>query len=154
MFLSYIPYLTYAAPAIAGIFIMVIAVELPKKWAYASYAVSSVLIFLMAESEAKILYILFFGIYPIVKGTIEQCNNRVAEYIIKFFVFNLAMAADIIASIYLLGIPVDNGNIPLFWFYAAFAAIANVFFAVYDVALSRLVSLYVFRLHPRVKKLL
>lgn len=154
MLLSYIPYLTYSAPAIAGIFMMIIAIELSRKWAYAAYIVSSVLIFLLAENEAKILYILFFGIYPIVKGSIEGLRRRVPEYILKFLLFNAAMLLDVLATVYLLGIPFDTGSFTGVYFYLAFAILANVFFIVYDIALTRLIMLYMYRLHGRIKKLL
>lgn len=154
MLLSYIPYLTYTAPAIAGVFMMIIAIEISHKWAYASYIVSSVLIFLLAENEAKILYILFFGIYPIAKGSIEMLRRRVPEYILKFLFFNLAMALEVAASIYLLGIPLESGGIADVYFYAIFAIVANIFFFIYDIALSRLVMLYMYRLHNRIRRLL
>lgn len=154
MMLSYIPYLTYSAPAIAGVFMMIIAIELSRKWAYSSYIVSSVLIFLLAENEAKILYILFFGIYPIVKGSIERINHRVPEYILKILLFNVAMVLDILATIYVLGIPFNTGGIAGVYFYLAFFILANVFFIVYDIALTRLIMLYMYRLHSRIKKLL
>ncbi len=152
MLLSYIPYLTYSAPAIAGVFMMVIAIELPKKWAYGSYVASSVLIALMAENEAKILYIIFFGFYPILKGTLERLRSRPVEYVCKFAIFNAAMAAEIAASVYILGIPLETGTMGAV-FYAAFAVLANLFFFLYDFALTKLVGFYVVRLHPRVRRL-
>lgn len=154
MLLSYIPYLTYTAPAIAGVFMMIIAIELSQKWAYAAYFVSSVLVFLLAENEAKILYILFFGLYPIAKGSIERCRRRLPEYVFKFLLFNAAMLLEILASVYILGIPFDNGGFAGVYFYVVFAVAANIFFIVYDIALSRLVMLYMYRLHNRIKRLL
>ncbi|MBQ7288493.1 MAG: hypothetical protein IJW78_02080 [Clostridia bacterium] len=154
MLLSYIPYLTYTAPAIAGVFMMIIALELSPKWAYASYAVSSLLIFLLAENEAKLLYILFFGLYPIAKGNIEGLRRPVLEYIFKFLLFNAAMLLELLASVYLLGIPLESGGFAGIYFYVIFAVVANIFFVVYDIALTRLIMLYMYRLHNRIKKLL
>ena len=154
MLLSYIPYLTYTAPAIAGVFMMIIAIEVSHKWAYVSYFASAVLIFMLAENEAKILYILFFGIYPILKGSIEGLRRRVPEYIIKFSVFNIAMLLEVFLSVHLLGIPLDGMGFAGAYFYLIFAIAANVFFIVYDIALSRLVMLYMYRFHDRIRRLL
>lgn len=154
MLLSYIPYLTYTAPAIAGVFMMIIAIEISRKWAYSSYIVSAVLVFLLAENEAKILYILFFGIYPILKGNIEGLRKRVPEYVIKFLVFNVAMLLEVLASVYLLGIPIESVGFAGVYLYIILAIVLNVLFIVYDIALSRLIMLYMYRLHDRIRKLL
>ncbi len=154
MLLSYIPYLTYTAPAIAGVFMMIIAIEISRKWAYVSYLASAVLVFLIAENEAKILYILFFGIYPILKGSIESLRKRTPEYVIKFLVFNLAMFLEVLASVYLFGIPLDSVGFAGAYLYLILAIALNVLFIVYDIALSRLIMLYMYRLHGRISKLL
>ena len=154
MLLSYIPYLTFTAPAIAGVFMMIIALELSRKWAYASYIVSSLLVFLLAENEAKFLYILFFGLYPIAKGSIEGLRRRLPEYFLKFLFFNAAMLLEVLATVYLLGIPLESGGFAGVYFYVVLAIAANVFFVVYDVALTRLIMLYMYRLHSRIRKLL
>ena len=48
MLLSYFPYLTYAIPALAGLFIMVIVIEIDCKWAIGGYIASAFLVFLLA----------------------------------------------------------------------------------------------------------
>lgn len=154
MLLSYIPYLTYTAPAVSGLFMVIIAIELSGKWAYASYFASSVLIFMLAENEAKILYILFFGLYPILKGSIEKIRNLPVEYVVKFLFFNVAMALEILASVYVLGIPLESNGIAGVYLYVVIALLANVLFIVYDIAVTRLISLYMYRLHDRFKKML
>ena len=84
MLTSYFPYLTYAIPALAGLFIMVAFIETDIKWAAVTYIASSVLIFFVAEPEAKLLYIMFFGYYPIIKALFERVRSRVFEYLFKF----------------------------------------------------------------------
>ena len=91
--LSYFPYLTYAVPAVAGLFIMVAVIEAGYKWALGAYAAASVLVFLFAEPEGKLLYICFFGYYPILKAVFDRRKSRTLEWILKLAVFNAAIIA-------------------------------------------------------------
>ena len=84
MLISYFPYLTYAVPAVAGLAIMIVVIEINCKWAILSYISAAVLSFLFAESESKLLFIGFFGFYSIVKCIIEKINKPVIEWVIKF----------------------------------------------------------------------
>ena len=83
MLLSYFPYLTYAIPAVAGLFIMATVIEINLKWAFLSYLTSAVLVFLFAEFESRLLYIFFLGYYPILKAIIEKIKKPVIEWILK-----------------------------------------------------------------------
>ena len=61
MFLTgLIPFATIALPAIAGVLLIVVVIELGKRWALLVYAAVSLLsILLTADMEAKLLFILF-----------------------------------------------------------------------------------------------
>ena len=91
MLTSYFPYLTISIPAIAGLFIMVLVIETNYKMSFLAYLASAVIVFLVAEPEAKMLYVLFFGYYPILKGFIEKKLNGVYAWIVKYVVFNIAV---------------------------------------------------------------
>ena len=59
---------TYALPAFAGVTLMVIVIELNPRWAWMVYIAVSVLSALLAaDKEAVVLFIIFFGYYPILK---------------------------------------------------------------------------------------
>ena len=49
MLASYFPYLTYAIPALSGALIIMPLVETGKKYAFITYLVSAVLVFIFAE---------------------------------------------------------------------------------------------------------
>ena len=89
MLSSYFPFLTYAIPAIAGVILMVPTRECGIKYGFLSYVVTSFLAFLTAETEAKVLFIGFFGLYPILKLLFERIKNRVLSIVLKFISFNL-----------------------------------------------------------------
>ena len=154
MLTSYFPYLTYAIPAMAGLFIMVSVIELNVKWAVLTYFASAVIVFLLAEPEAKLLYILFFGYYPILKAVTERQKSRVLEYVIKFLIFNLAvfLTYSVFAGVF----GIDLSFLSEFGKYSAAILLvaANIVFLIYDKAVSQLAGFYMYRLHSIVKRIL
>lgn len=153
MLLAYFPYFTYAAPAIAALFIMAAVIECGAKWALCSYAASAVLIFLTAEPESRLLYAFFFGYYAVLKAVVENLRKPVLEWAIKIAVFNAAVLAVYFVFAGLFGISLDDFN--EFGKYSAyiFLALGNAVFVVYDIGLSRLAMAYMAVAHPRIKKL-
>ncbi len=153
MLISYFPYLTYAVPAFAGMFIMLVVIELDCKWAVLSYLSSAVLTFLFAEMESKLMFIGFFGFYPIVKCIIEKINKPIIEWIIKVIVFNACVITvyKLVAKLVVFSFE-DMG---LFAKYSELILLilANIVFVFYDVAVSRVASLYIEKLHFRISKL-
>ena len=155
MLASYFPYLTFAVPAMAGLCVTVTLIELDRNWAFFTYAAATFVILLTAEPEAKTLFVVFFGYYPIVKATAERLGNRVAEYAVKFVCFNAAMAAYALAAVYIIGIPLteftesDLGRFTV----PVTVVLANAVFPVYDIALTRSITRYMYKLHGRIKKL-
>lgn len=146
---------TYALPAIAGIFCVPIVIEINKKWAVATYVVTSLLsIIIAADKEAVIIFILFFGYYPILKATIEKIKNRWLVLFFKLFIFNISIIFYYVLTMNLLGLPDDafalfGVSVPLF-----FLAMGNVTFLLYDYAVSKFIQIYIFKLQPKVKKFL
>ncbi len=153
MLLSYFPYLTYAIPAVAGLFIMVCVIELDKKWAFLSFVASSVIIFLLAEMESKLLYIGFLGYYPILKALIEKKRKPLFEWVLKIIAFNGAVLIIYFAFSGLLNISArDFGVLGQYGIYILLIA-ANAVFVIFDIALSRLSVAYIYVIHPKVKKI-
>lgn len=154
MLASYFPYLTYSIPAIAGIFVMISVIEVNKKWALFSYLASSLVIFFLAEPESRLLYIVFFGYYPIIKSIFESVKSRVVEYLLKFLLFNLVIVLTYTVLAQLLG--VSFGEMNEFGKYTAVILLfaANIVFPIYDIALSRVAVAYTIRVHPSVIRIL
>lgn len=154
MLTSYFPHLTYAIPAMAGLFIMVSVIELNAKWAVLTYFASAVIVFLLAEPEAKLLYILFFGYYPILKAVMEKQKSRVLEYLVKFLIFNLAVILTYGVFAGIFGISLDDFGDFGKYTVAILLAAANIVFIIYDKAVSQLAGFYMYRLHNTVKRIL
>ena len=95
LLLSAIDVLSITAAAVAGMITLFCVIELSKGWAFGVYAASSIIGFLVVPNkEGALLYIAFFGYYPILKGLIEgKIKNRVLEYALKLLVYNVAIFA-------------------------------------------------------------
>ena len=150
-----IPIGTYALPAIAGVLCMMIVIEMGTKWAWPVYIAVSILSLLVApDKEAAVLYVLFFGYYPIIKALLERITNKALVYLSKFTVFNIAMVLDFFITITLLGVPKESFTIYGIYLPWAFLILGNLVFIVYDYSLSGLVIFYFQRFHRTVSKLL
>lgn len=153
MLLSYFPYLTYAIPAMAGLFIMVLVIEIDVKWAFAGYLTSAVLTFLFAEPESKLMYIFLFGFYPIVKALIEKLRKPVIEWIIKLCVFLASVLSVYYVFAGLFGITLEDIDILGKYGIVILLASGAVVFVLYDIAVSRMAMMYMHILHTKIKKI-
>lgn len=152
MLLSY--YLTYAVPAVAGLLIMAAVIEAGYKWALGAYAAASVLVFLFAEPEGKLLYICFFGYYPILKAVFDRRKSRTLEWVLKLAVFNAAIIVVYFVLARIFGVSVEEfGKFGKYSEYI-FLLLGNAAFVFYDIAVSRMATVYMHMLHPRVLKIL
>lgn len=154
MFMSaLIPFGTFAFPTFAGMLLTVIVIEMGFGYAVAVYAVTALLSFLLVpDKEAALIYTVFLGFYPIIKGLIERIKNKVLQYVIKFALFNVCMIGEFFIAVNLLSIPessyyVFGLNIPLI-----FLLLGNVFFVIYDICITRLVTIYLLKWHNKLNK--
>lgn len=154
LLLSYFPYFTYAVPAIAGLVGLIVLIEINKKWAVITYAVTAVLALLFAEPEAMLMYVLFLGYYPILKAVIEKINNKTLQYFIKFAVFNAAVIIVYAVLAKIFGIYMGDVGVLRKYGIAFLLALANVTFYLYDIVLVRVANAYIMRLHKQISKLL
>lgn len=154
MLTSYFPYLTYAIPAISGLFMIMTLIETNYKYAYGSYIVSAVLIMLFTEKEAAVLYVCFFGHYPISKALIEKIRKPIIEWLLKIVLFNACVLVGYTLLSFVFDIHIED--LGEFGKYSAYILLtfANIVFVVYDIAVSRGATLYVYNIHPRIKKII
>lgn len=154
MLVAYFPYLTYAVPAVASLAIMVCLIELGVKWAFMAYLASVLPVFLFCENEAKLLYVVLFGFYPIVKVLIEKINKRSLEWLIKLIVFNIIIVSTYFILSSLLGVRIDEISFVGGYTIAVLLFLGNVVFVLYDICIERMAALYMVRLHNVVKRFL
>lgn len=153
MLMSYFPYLTYSIPALAGMFIMVAVIELGNKWALFSYIVSAFLSLIFAEPEAALFYAFLFGCYPIIKALIEKIKFILLRYAVKLLYFNVVVAIIYVFLLKLLGLPTGFEGIGTYMIVGVLIVV-NIVFLIYDFAVLRVSQWYIWRLHPRINKLI
>ena len=151
MLASYFPYLTYAIPAVSGLFIMICVIENGCKWGFISYLASAFPVFLLAETESKLMYVFFFGFYPIVKALVEKIRKNNIEWILKFAVFNVSVLAVYLLFSGMLQISLDDFGV--MGKYGAFILLGmgNIVFVLYDIAVSRMAMFYFTVIKPKLK---
>lgn len=154
MLTSYFPYLTYAIPAVSGLFVMVPLIEIGASFSVATYAVSAVLVMLFGEIEASVLYVFLFGYYPILKAIIERIRRVAAEWIIKLLSFNAAVIAVYFVSSRVFSVSFEDLGILGRYGAIIFLLLCNIVFVLYDIAISRVSVFYMVRVHPKIKKLI
>ncbi len=150
-----IPYLTYALPAISGALLVLMVIEINKKWAFCAYAAISILSFLiLPDKEAAMMYVAFFGYYPVLKPLLESkiSNNKLC-WIIKGLVFNVAVVIAYLVIVNVFGIPLEEMEEYGKWGIVILLLMGNVMFVLYDICITRLVTLYLKKWQKRFRKL-
>lgn len=140
-----VPVLDFAMPAAAGVLMAVIVIEINKKWAFISYIAISVLSLLIVPSkEVGLLFAMFLGYYPILKSLCEKIKNRTFQWASKLAVFNVAVISYYLVTVNVLSsteLMEEAGEFGRYGLWTLLAA-ANAVFVVYDIALTRLISMY------------
>lgn len=141
-----IPFLTYALPAAAGMLIVFMVIETDKKWAFGVYAAVAILGFLLVpDKEVAVMYLAFFGYYPILKAALEAKLHTVAAWVFKIMTFLATMVLSYFLMIKLMGVTIDEidefgmAAIPML------LGLGTLAFVLYDIALSKLVLLYMMK---------
>ncbi|MBE6767247.1 MAG: hypothetical protein IKL62_06840 [Clostridia bacterium] len=153
MLMSYVPTLTYSIPALAGMFIMVVVIEIGPKWALFSYISAAIVSMLVAEPEAALFFVLLFGCYPIIKVYLERIKLKPVAYICKLLIFNAAVVLIFFVFMKLMGVETDFGGVEKYVI-AGVWVLANAVFLVYDYAVKSVSNWYFYKLHSRVSKMI
>ena len=113
------------------------------------YAATGILGFLLSPmKENALLYLIFFGLYPMLKCLIERLRKLPLEWACKLAVFNLALTVFwfTLRAVLLAGLPAFMEQL---W---ALYLVGNVVFVIYDYGFSKLISFYVQRIDKAVRK--
>lgn len=140
------PFLELALPAVAGAPVIFMVVEVDKKWAFGVYATVAILaMLLVANKEVSVMYLAFFGYYPILKAVIEGKLPNAAGWIVKILSFVATMVAAYWLMMEFMGVTIDEMDefglaaIPMLLGLGAFA------FIMYDIALTKFITLYMIK---------
>ncbi len=147
--------LEYAVPMVAGALLMILVVEFGQGFASLVYiAVSIISILVLGNKEPAIMYAMFFGYYPIIKSFLEKQLQNFVCWIVKYLIFNVAMVLSYFVVTKIFMIPFDD-----FELFGKFTLIilllaGNAVFIIYDIMLTRLVSIYIYKWRKYIKRVL
>lgn len=125
--------------AVAGLFPAAVVTAFGIPAGFLCYAGTGLLaLLLVTDKGLALLYLLFFGLYPMVKGLAEQGGRRTVEYGVKVIFFNGIFSLFLFGmrTVFLSVIPWEQ--IPLWGLYLG----GNVAFLAYDFGFSKLICFY------------
>lgn len=140
-----LPTMQLTVVAIAGVLSAAVLIECGVKWAVMQFgAVSILAILLLPDKSSALFYTLFFGHYPIVKYLLERIHSPVLCWGAKLAAGNLCLAAMIL--LLRAFFPEWQMEYSL-WI---IILLCEGVFVLFDLALSRLLGYYQFRIRPKI----
>ena len=143
--------LAYTMPLIASLIMIILLDSISQKSAILTFISTSVISFiLLSDKECLLLYVLFFGYYPLIRDKINDIKPKFLSVLLKYLTFNASMILTQILCVYVFEIPFDDmlGK----WGIVIFIICLNLVFAVYDKLYDLLLKLYRIKLKKKVEK--
>lgn len=143
--------LGYTMPLVASLVMIILLDSVSQKSALLTFISTSIISFiLLNDKECVLLYVLFFGYYPLIRDKINDIKPKFLSYLLKFITFNAAMVLTQVLCVYVFGIPFDDmlGK----WGIVLFVLCLNLVFVVFDKLYTLLLKLYRIKLKKKVEK--
>lgn len=140
--------------AISSFITVLACIELSGKYPLLIYATSSaVSLLLLPNKYGVLLYILFFGYYPIIKRKLDTgVKSKLLRRLIKLLIFAFSMAAVELLYFFVFAVKIEEGfTASAVLFTVAVAVIAD---AILDIALDRLTAVYIIKWRKYIEKYL
>ena len=133
----------------AGLFPVAAVLAAGRAAGYLCWAASALLgLFLLPDKGVALLYLIFLGLYPVVKNNIEGLRRLPLEWLCKLAGFNAVLTL-FWFGLHSLFLPFLPETLQAPWMvYAA----GNAAFVIYDVGFSKLISFYVARVDRVLRK--
>ncbi len=141
-------------PMICGVLVMVMAEETNLRWGLLMYlAVSTLSLFVTPNKDAALIFILFFGHYPLIRPYISKLPVRMLIFPIKLILYNACILTYFFLTVYLLGMDELLEEMGEFGSYGAIILLvtANLMFVSYDYLMDVAIEIYRKQLHPKIK---
>ncbi|MBQ9545433.1 MAG: hypothetical protein IJV00_09945 [Clostridia bacterium] len=129
----------------ASAFIFIAVIEFGAPAALAVWLATSALsLILFPHNTAAWMYLIFTGWYPVFKRSVEKLHY-VISWIVKLSAFNTCCLVYWLVATKVLLIPTELFG----WLIPVFALVINAAFIMFDIAASKLITLYIFRWRRR-----
>ena len=137
-----IPFLTYILPAISGALTLVIVKKCGSRWAFGVYSAVAILaIFLVPDKEIAVMYLAFFGYYPILKLFCEKHIKKFPALLVKTGAFVVTMVVSYYLMIRLMGLTIDETEEWGIYAYPILLSMGTAAFWMYDFVLTKVQAL-------------
>jgi len=140
----FFPLMALTFSALAALFVAAAVIEGgPIYGLYCAVATALTGLILMPVQPVFLLYLIFFGAYPVVKSLAERQRSQILGWGIKYAVFFVALTLymTVLRELLFGTIPFDDQALPLIY------AGGAVVFLVYDIGMSKLIGFYLARVY-------
>ncbi len=143
---SVIGVMDLTAVAMTSLFVFFSVLEMGYPFPFLIYTVTSVLSLLLLPNKfAAVCYVVFGGLYPVLKNFIERLPS-VFAWAAKLLYFNIILSAIIWLSLNILGMAAEDIS-----FTPIIYILGNLTFIMYDIAMTKLISYYLAYLRSRLR---
>ena len=148
---SFIEVLDISMAVLASVLCAVMVIEYGKGAPLSVFFVTSLLSLLLLPNKfPAILYTVFFGYYPIIKEKIEKIPSQLATWAIKLCIFAAATGLlFLLTNIFTVDVDMPAGTIMKI----VFVVLIALTLILYDLAMTKIISFYIFRLWQRFKNI-
>ena len=142
---SFIEVLDLSVAVLASLLCVFAVIELPPAYPWLIWLVTSTAsLLLLPQKTPAMFYALFAGFYPILKQKLERLR-RLPQYLLKLLTLHVSLGAFYLLLRIFLPAELEGGP----WMLLGLYLLSLVAFFLYDVALTRLITLYLYRLRDR-----
>ena len=145
---SMIEVLDLSTAAIASLLCIYAVIEMGGFYPWILWLGTSILsLVLLPIKTPALFYAGFLGYYPILKNLIERKTRRGISWVLKLLSFHLALGLILLVAwaFFPALLQYEGGT----WYAVALYALALVCFVMYDVALTRMITVYLVKLQRR-----
>ena len=133
--------------AIVSLLVVVIVIEMGYNYAWLAYIATSILsLVMLPQKSPAIFYTCFMGFYPIIKSYVERIGSALLRWVVKLIAGNAALCLMFLLLSLFVPDEFEGG-----WMLVGTYALGLVAFILYDIALTKLITVYFRILRDRVK---
>lgn len=145
----------YVVPIVLGLLMMMLKKTLKTSSAVSVYVATSILSFMIVpDKETVLLYIMFFGYYPIIKASLDKIKPKFLSVLVKILLFNVSLIAIELICVYVFGIPFFEDGAFSISLLILFVFLMNFLFVMYEYILKHSLVIYERKLEKRVLRIL
>ncbi len=159
VFGAVIEVLDLTAVALASVLVAFVYIELGSPYTWLVWICTALMTFLLYQHSAMwFIYLVLFGIYPILKGYIERLK-KVFWWPLKLVFANVSFVLMLFGVGLITGVPFINAEEEFFGItgtaiYILTWLLLNVAFVAYDFFITVMVKFYMEKIRPKIRKLL